>query len=501
MRSIYVTRRIRWFTQGSSALSLFLLFAVSLLAQSPRDDRFDSIYSALQGGNFNEALGLIRPALTRFPNDPQLWAMQGVAYAGEKNQTAALASFHHAIALSPDYLPALQGAAQIEYEGGKPDAIPLIKHVLRLRPGDPTSYGMLALLEYQQRNCAAAVEDFGKAGTLFDAQPAALHANAICLVRLKQFDRAASIFERTLALHPDDPRERRLLAAIQVMSGKPADALSTLGPLLQTKDPDADTLELASRAHEGMKDTSEAVSLLRRAILLEPQNLNLYLDFANLSYAHDSFQVGVDVITDGLALQPNAAPLYFSRGVLYVELAQYDKAEADFEKAYELDPNQSLSSAAQGLAAAQENNYDRALAKVQAALARKPDNAFMLYLQADILAARTSNPADDDFKLAIRSARGAVRLQPTLGPAWTVLAKLDLEAGRYKQAAEECRRALHDNPSDQAAVYHLIQALRKTGDMDEVPELLKRLALLRHQSAKDESDRYRYQLVESDTAH
>lgn len=501
MRSVYAPRRLRWFTLGLSAFGLFFLFAVSMSAQNPRDDRFDSIYSALQGGNFNEALNLIRPALTRFPNEAQLWTMQGVAYAGEKNQGAALTSFRHAIKLSPDYLPALQGAAQIEYDEGKPEAIPLIKHVLQLKPEDRTSYGMLALLEYQQKDCKAAVADFEKAGTLFDAQPAALHANAICLVRLKQFDRAEVIFKRTLALNPEDARERRLLAAVQVMANHPADALTTLGPLLETKDPDADTLELASRAHEGMKDTSEAVSLLRQAILLDPQNLNLYLDFANLSYAHDSFQVGIDVITDGLALQPNAAPLYFSRGVLYVQLAQYDKAEADFEKAYELDPNQSLSSAAQGLAAAQENNFDRALAKVQRALARKPDDAFMLYLQADILAARTSNPADADFQLAVRSARRAVSLQPTLGPGWSVLAKLDLEAGRYKQAAEESRRALHDNPTDQAAVYRLIQALRKTGDTGEIPELLKRLALLRHQSAKDESDRYRYQLVEGDTAH
>ncbi len=74
-----------------------------------------------------------------------------------------------------------------------------------------------------------------------------------------------------------------------------------------------------------------------------------------------------------------------ARGVLYVQLAEYDKAEADFEKAYELDPNQSLSSAAQGLVAAQENDLDGALAKVQARLARKPNDAIMLYLQADIL--------------------------------------------------------------------------------------------------------------------
>ena len=34
---------------------------------------------------------------------------------------------------------------------------------------------------------------------------------------------------------------------------------------------------------EAIKDTPQAVSLLRQAILLDPENVNLYLDFANLS--------------------------------------------------------------------------------------------------------------------------------------------------------------------------------------------------------------------------
>ena len=148
------------------------------------------------------------------------------------------------------------------------------------------------------------------------------------------------------------------------MAQKPQDALATLGPLPTGAMPR--TLELAANAYEDLKDTPQAVSLLRQAILLDPRNFNLYLDFANLCYAHDSAQVGVNVVSDGIGLQPRAAPLYFARGVLYVQLAEYDKGQADFEKAYELDPSQSLSSAAQGLAAAQQNDLDRALAKIQA---------------------------------------------------------------------------------------------------------------------------------------
>jgi tetratricopeptide (TPR) repeat protein len=209
--------------------------------------------------------------------------------------------------------------------------------------------------------------------------------------------------------------------------------------------------------------------------------------------------VGIDVVSDGIGLQPKAAALYFARGVLYVQLAEYEKGQADFEKAYELDPSQSLSSAAQGLAAAQQNDLDRALAKIQASLARKPNDPILLYLQADILAEKGAAPGTPEFQTAMRSARQAIALQPTLGDARGVLAKLYLESGQYKEAAEECRKALSINPNDQATVYHLIQALRKTGDTREIPDLLERLAALRKQAAHEQSERYQYKLVEGDS--
>src|ERR1700684_4551558 len=106
----------------------------------------------------------------------------------------------------------------------------------------------------------------------------------------------------------------------------PQEALSTLQRMLRGNDPDAETLELAATAYEDSKDTPQAVTALRQAILLDPRNLNLYVDFANISSAHDSFQVGIDVVSDGIGQLPKAAPLYLARGVLYVQLGQYDKA-------------------------------------------------------------------------------------------------------------------------------------------------------------------------------
>jgi tetratricopeptide (TPR) repeat protein len=487
-------------------IAVSLLASSSLLcglsAQAPHEtaeDRSAAIADALQNHESAKALELLRPALSASPRNPELWSMQGTAYAQADRLKEALASFDRALKLSPDYLPALHGAAQIEYDAASPEAIALIEHVIRLQPNDVISHGMLAVLEYQEGKYADAAAQFEKTGSLFDSRPGALHAYAVCLVKLKRFDQAAAVFEKTVALKPDDPQERRLLAAIRVMAHQPSEALNTLAPLMQGT-PDVATLELASTAYEASKDTSRAVDTLRQAILLDPRNVNLYLDFANISYAHGSFQVGIDVIDDGIGLLPGAAPLYFARGVLYVQLANYDSGEADFEKAYNLDPNQSLSAAAQGLAAAQENDFDRALSKVRASLAKRPDDPILLYLQADIIAEKHVDTAGPEFELAVRSAQRAIALQPKQGAAEAVLGKLYLQSGKYQEAAAECRKALANDPKDQSAVYHLIQALRRTGDASEIPSLLKKLAQLRQQAEQDERDRYRYKLVDADAA-
>jgi len=481
-----------------NTFGILLLMSLCAICARAQESQINAITSALRANEFSRALELSRAALKDLPRNVQLWAMQGAAYAGQGQNKQALDSFRAALKISPDYIPALHGAAQIEYRDGSAAAIPHLKRLLSLRPNDRTSHGMLAVLEYQQGNCAAAVIHFEKAGALFDSQPAGLHAHAACLVKLKQLDKAVEVFQRALALNPGDQRERHLLAALQLMARDPQDALTTLQPLLQSGNPNAETLELAATAYEDSKDTPQAVASLRQAILLEPNNANLYVEFANISSAHDSFQVGIDVVSDGIAQLPAVAPLYLARGVLYVQLAEYDKAENDFEKAYELDPHQSLTSAAQGLLAAQENDLDRALATVQAKLAQKPRDAILLYLQADFLSQKGVDPGTPDFQLAMRSARQAVSLQPTLSGVRTVLAKLDLQAGNYAQAVEQCRKALDRDPTDQTALYHLIQGLRKMGDQREIPDLLKRLALLRKQAARDESQRNQYKLVEED---
>jgi tetratricopeptide (TPR) repeat protein len=472
-----------------------LLLPSLAISQTPQNPA-EPISSALRSRHFDQAIELSKSALQQHPNNPQLWTLQGIAYASKGDNKDALVSFQHALKLSPDNIAALEGAAQLEYQAGNQAAIPLLTHLLRLRPDNPTAHAMLAVLEFRRGNCSAAVPQFEQAGALIEGQVEGLHAFATCQVRLKQFDAAVITLQKAVNLRPDVPRERQILASVQLMDHKPQDALTTLKPLLDSKEIDSATLQLAAKAYEESKDTPNAVALLRQAILLDPKNISLYIDFATICFNHESFQVGIDVITEGLVLQPKSDDLYVARGVLYVQLAQYDKAEADFEKAYELNPHQSLSTAAQGLAAVQANDLDHALIAIQEKLKRKPNDPLLLYLQADVLSQKGVDPGTPDFALALHSAQKSVQLQPTLAASRAVLAKLYMEKGDYPGAIEQCRKALSIDPKDQTAVYRLIQALRKTGQTKDIPELLKRLAQLREQATQDERERYRYKLFE-----
>jgi tetratricopeptide (TPR) repeat protein len=166
------------------------------------------------------------------------------------------------------------------------------------------------------------------------------------------------------------------------------------------------------------------------------------VDFANLCLDHESYEVGVDMIDAGLNAEPKAAPLYVARGILYIQLAQYDKAEADFDKADVLDPRQSFGSAAEGLEVLQKNDPDRALASVREKLTRKPKDAFLLYSQSELLAQSGPEPGSADFREAVKSAEQAVLLNPSLGIVRDLLAKLYLQAGRNDEAVEQSRKAL-----------------------------------------------------------
>ena len=141
-----------------------------------------------------------------------------------------------------------------------------------------------------------------------------------------------------------------------------------------------------------------------------------------------------------------------------MQLADYAKADADFDKAERLDPSRVSDSVARGLSQIQQNNLDHALATVESQLKVNPNDHFLHYVLAELLSRQGAQPGSPEFQQAVAAAREAVRLKPDFVLARDVLSRLYLQSGESEKAIEQCRLALRDNPSDEMALYRLIRA-------------------------------------------
>jgi len=444
-----------------------------------------AIETALRARDYPQALQLIGAQLQQTPQDARLHTLAGIAFVNQGKDQEALAAFNKALAISPNYLAALEGAAQLEYKAGSERAVPLLNRILKLRPDEPTTHAMLGSMAYKTHDCAGSVQHFRASGAVLASQPSAMELYGTCLVELGRAEEALPVFDRLLAARPGDAHARYNLAVVQFTAKRNADAIATLQPLLETTAPDTDALDLASAAYEETGDTPKAVDLLRQAIVRDPKKAKYYVDFAALSFKHESFQVGVDMLNAGVRQLPNAASLYVARGVLFIQLGQFENGQADFETANKIDPRQASGSVAEGLAQMQQTNLEQALTTVDARLKTHADDAFLHYLKAEILTQKGAAPETEEFRAAVEAASDALRLKPDLVLARDVLGGLCLKSGQNQRAVEQSRVALRDNPSDQVALYHLIQGLRNLKDpRGEVPGLVRRLTALKEESQR-----------------
>jgi tetratricopeptide (TPR) repeat protein len=269
--------------------------------------------------------------------------------------------------------------------------------------------------------------------------------------------------------------------------------------LLRPDQTDPDIFSLAAEAYEATGDTPNAVSHLRQAILLNPKNAAYYTAFALLCLDHESFEVGVKMLTLGVNLIPADPSLYVSRGLLYAQLAVYDKAEADFKMAEHLDPEQSISSYAMDLAEVEQDRPDLALEKVRAQLHSHPDSAQLNFLLAELLEQDAAAGNAQSSQEAIAAALKVVELRPTFVAARNLLASLYLGSEQYQAARQQSELALKDDPLDRAAIYHLIVALRHSSsaaDREELQKCVKRLAQAQQAGREHDLRNKSFKLVE-----
>ncbi len=428
--------------------------------------------------------------------DPRPLTLKGVALAQLGQTEQALAAYQSALALSPDYLPALQGAAELEMRLGRTQAEARLERIVRLQPQNSTAHAMLGLLAYRAQDCQLALEHFVRGEDVVRGDPEALRHRAECHFMLGHYDRAAEDFRHLVAGRQPAAAMRYNLGLALFEAGRPDEAVRELLVAVTAADPpDIDTLSLLAEAQHAALDPPGALATLQRAIRNHPRSERLYLQLAELCIEHGAYELGVEIVEIGDNNIPGSHRILTMRGILLAELGRYAEAETAFEAAVAADKDTQSAAVGLSLTLQKTGRMDESLEILRDRVSASPDDAVAQFFYAQALIKLGVEPGSDDFQEALQGLLLAAERLPGEASPRVELGKLYSSANQTERAIAVLEEAAELAPGDRQVTYNLMLALRRNGRTDEAAALAVKMRDQLGQAHDEEIRRNRYRLV------
>ena len=273
--------------------------------------------------------------------------------------------------------------------------------------------------------------------------------------------------QRALALAPTNTVALSTRAGLAWKQGRLAEAAADFRTLLALNPRDGESAYSLSLVQLAQRLPHDALTSLRTAHALRPDNLSLQLNLADLeaSLGHD--EEAVRLGEDALRRRPADAALHSRFSTILAQLGRTADAFAHAEQAVALAPEVPEAHAKLAQLLRLAGRVAEACAQYRQATALDPDNADH-HLNLGVALAQ-----NQDTEAALAAFETALRLRPACAPAHTEIGHLLLARNQPAEAAERFRRALAIDPRLVRALLGLARAGVQLGAYDEAAASLQ----------------------------
>ena len=484
---------------------LLLLFVACLgvlnaAAQQPASEATEYLHAQnlIQQHRWGEGLAILHRLIQNDPSNPRILNLTGLGLIGNKEPESAIPFFKKAIEVDPKFVPAMKNLAIDEFDlGHLKTAEQLLQHASAYSPDDPVIRLYLGEIAYQEHHFKLAAVNLSKTGRLLYANSNTLAALVISdskigrvneALRLLKYLRAVDVrpdFQLTVAStltnagHPAEaqpffaalrseyPRNYDIIydtGLCYIRAKEFSHAINIIQQWIKQNHETADLDSLLGQAYEAQKQTKSAIDAYRRAIIMAPNHVEYYLDFATLCSNHHDYNAGLKVIEVGLKNNPHSSRLYFEQGALYAMQNNYGQAERSFETSAKLSPATQSSYIGLGITFLETGNTNKAIHILHERLAKNPNNPTLLYLLGESLMRSGAAPGGARFAEAQKVLEKSVALNPDFAVSHVALGKIYLSENKLKDAAQQFSAAIKLDPMNNSAYAHLVVAYRRLGD-------------------------------------
>lgn len=283
---------------------------IELAAQSPRILAEAHMLRAELTQDKTRAIEDLSRAVELSPDDATPLRLRGQTYLKVDQPEKALEDFEAALKIEPESLPTLEAKIDALLELKRFDeAEKVCETIERLNPNAADGLFHRARIAALQKEFEKALELLNRASKLDPKNPVVLMIRAAVLQELKKTDEALQDINEALKLRPGNPALLRLRAAILAGSGKFSEATADLEEVRKAQGPE--------------------------------DELMLSLQLGLLYSAQKFYGKAVEQFTKVLETDPKNVAALRGRGDALLSMGRQAEAIKDYEKALEVNPNDS----------------------------------------------------------------------------------------------------------------------------------------------------------------
>ena len=306
--------------------------------RNPLNDLLDEAQAALDKNDFEAAIPPLQKFIAEKPDVAFAHFQLAYAYTALKRPDDARQEYERSIALDPKMPEAQLNLGVLLLEKQPAAAVAALRRAVELLPSESRPRYLLGLAQERSGDFSGAAESFAGAARLDPKDLDSLTRLGQVLLRLGKSADAEGKFRAALGLQPNSPEALQGLAQSLDQQKKPQTVDAYRNYLAAEPDDKAARLRLVHLLVEQQK-YDEAVAENAKNNAGQPATVDDLKLRADIEINQNKLDEAITTLRRAIALAPNDAQLHGGLGRIYLQKRQFADAEKELKAALELDRN------------------------------------------------------------------------------------------------------------------------------------------------------------------